>query len=113
MVDQLSYFLFQPVLHDWCNKGIGMCINVLLVYLSLKWTLFVNCGFQELASTKKRLEEVEAARLANVPVDTAKEIKNLQKKIVIDYLFCFILFCFIFIYLIYLFNEFIYNIFIF
>ena len=24
-VDPLSYFLFQPVLHDWCNKGHGMC----------------------------------------------------------------------------------------
>ena len=21
----LSYFSFQPVLHDWCNKGRGMC----------------------------------------------------------------------------------------
>ena len=27
-VDQLSYFLFQPVLHDWCNKGCGMCYPV-------------------------------------------------------------------------------------
>ena len=25
MVDPLSYFSFQPVLHDWCNKGRGMC----------------------------------------------------------------------------------------
>ena len=25
MVDPLSYFLFQPVLPDWCNKGRGMC----------------------------------------------------------------------------------------
>ena len=24
MVDQLSYFSFQPVLHDWCNKGCDM-----------------------------------------------------------------------------------------
>ena len=24
-VDPLSYFLFQPVLHDLCNKGCGMC----------------------------------------------------------------------------------------
>ena len=24
-VDPLSYFLFQPVLHDWCNNGRGMC----------------------------------------------------------------------------------------
>ena len=24
-VDPLSYFSFQPVLHDWCNKGCGMC----------------------------------------------------------------------------------------
>ena len=23
-VDPLSYFSFQPVLHDWCNKGCGM-----------------------------------------------------------------------------------------
>ena len=22
------YFLFQPVLHDWCNKGHGMCYPV-------------------------------------------------------------------------------------
>ena len=25
MVDPLSYFSFQPVLHDWCNKAHGMC----------------------------------------------------------------------------------------
>ena len=25
MVDPLSYFSFQPVLHDWCNKGRDMC----------------------------------------------------------------------------------------
>ena len=23
-VDPLSYFSFQPVLHDWCNKGCEM-----------------------------------------------------------------------------------------
>ena len=23
-----SYFSFQPVLHDWCNKGRGMCYPV-------------------------------------------------------------------------------------
>ena len=23
-VDPLSYLSFQPVLHDWCNKGLGM-----------------------------------------------------------------------------------------
>ena len=27
-VDPLSYFPFQPVLHDWCNKGHGMCYPV-------------------------------------------------------------------------------------
>ena len=26
--DPLSYFSFQPVLHDWCNKGHGMCYPV-------------------------------------------------------------------------------------
>ena len=24
----LSYFSFQPVFHDWCNKGCGMCYPV-------------------------------------------------------------------------------------
>ena len=27
-VDPLSYFSFQPVLPDWCNKGSGMCYPV-------------------------------------------------------------------------------------
>ena len=27
-VDPWSYFSFQPVLHDWCNKGRGMCYPV-------------------------------------------------------------------------------------
>ena len=26
--DPLGYFSFQPVLHDWCNKGRGMCYPV-------------------------------------------------------------------------------------
>ena len=28
MMDPLSYFSFQPVLYDWCNKGHGMCYVV-------------------------------------------------------------------------------------
>ena len=28
MVNPLSYFSFQPVLHDWYNKGRGMCYPV-------------------------------------------------------------------------------------
>ena len=28
LVDPLSYFSFQPVLHDWCNEGRGMCYPV-------------------------------------------------------------------------------------
>ena len=27
-MDKLSYFSFQPVLHDWLNKGCGMCYPV-------------------------------------------------------------------------------------
>ena len=27
-VDPLSYFSFQPVLHNWCTKGRGMCYPV-------------------------------------------------------------------------------------
>ena len=28
MVNPLSYILFQPVYHDWCNNGCGMCYPV-------------------------------------------------------------------------------------
>jgi hypothetical protein len=35
-----------------------------------------------LAELKKRNDELEKERMANVPMDTAKEIKNLQNKIV-------------------------------
>ena len=28
MVDPLSYFSFQPVFHDWCNKGLDVCHSV-------------------------------------------------------------------------------------
>ena len=28
VVDQLSYFSSQPVIHDWCNKSCGMCYPV-------------------------------------------------------------------------------------
>ena len=28
MVDPLSYFLFQPVFHNWCNKGHDKCYPV-------------------------------------------------------------------------------------
>ena len=28
MVDPLDYFSFQPVPHNWCNKGHGMCYSV-------------------------------------------------------------------------------------
>ncbi|XP_060074621.1 myosin-1B-like [Ylistrum balloti] len=36
---------------------------------------------QELDKSKTRIDELEKERLANVPMDTAKEIKNLQTKI--------------------------------
>ena len=28
MVDLLGYFSFQPVPHNWCNKGHGMCYPI-------------------------------------------------------------------------------------
>ena len=28
MVDPMTFIFFQPVLHDWCNKGCDMCCSV-------------------------------------------------------------------------------------
>ena len=51
-VNPLSYFTFQPVLHDWCNKGRGMCYTVCgmvhikeLLLLSGKSSLCGSSGF--------------------------------------------------------------------
>ena len=38
MMDPLSYFLFQPVLHNWCNKGYGTYKrSLLLIEKSNPW----------------------------------------------------------------------------
>ena len=41
MVDPLSYFLFQPVLHDWCNNGHGLCISCLCCMVHIKEPLLL------------------------------------------------------------------------
>ena len=38
----ISYFLFQPVLHDWCNKGCAWYVLSCLWDGAYKWTLAVN-----------------------------------------------------------------------
>ena len=48
MVDPLSYFSFQPVLHDWCNKGRGVCYPVYgIMHIKVPLLLIVKsspCG---------------------------------------------------------------------
>ena len=41
MVDPFSYYLFQPMLHDWCNKGCGVYYPVCRM-LYIKRTLAAN-----------------------------------------------------------------------
>ena len=41
MVNPLSYFSFQPVLHDWCNKGHGVYYPVCLI-MHIKESLLLN-----------------------------------------------------------------------
>ena len=49
MVDPLSYFSFQPMLHDWCNKGRDMCYPVFGVVHIKEPLLLIGksspCGF--------------------------------------------------------------------
>ena len=52
MVDPLSYFSFQPVRHDWCNKGRGMSYPLCrMVYIKEPLLVFGKsspsggCGF--------------------------------------------------------------------
>ena len=41
MVDLVSYFSFQPVFQDWCNKGRGMCYPVsgMVHVIDPKWLI--------------------------------------------------------------------------
>ena len=41
MVNPLSYFSFQPVFHDWCNKDRGMCYLVCGM-MNIKEPLLLN-----------------------------------------------------------------------
>ena len=40
-VDPLSYFSFQPVLHDWCNKSHGMVCAILCGMVHIKEPLLL------------------------------------------------------------------------
>ena len=45
MVDPLSYFSLQTVLHDWCNKGHGMCYPVCgMMHIKEPLLLIGNCS---------------------------------------------------------------------
>ena len=51
-VDPLSYFSFQSVLHDWCNKGRGMYYPVCgMMHIKEPLLLIGNlCGGQRVSS---------------------------------------------------------------
>ena len=45
-VDPLSYLSFQPVLHDWCNKGRGMYYPVCgMVHIKEPLLLIVKVAY--------------------------------------------------------------------
>ena len=44
-VDPLSYFSLQPVLHDWCNKGHGICYPVCGMMHIKEPLLLIDSGF--------------------------------------------------------------------
>ena len=41
-MDPLNYFSFQPVLHDWCNKGCGMCYPFIHLFIHSFIYLFMH-----------------------------------------------------------------------
>ena len=46
MVDPLSYFSFQPVPHNWCNKGCFMCYPVCgMVHIKEHVLLIRKCNY--------------------------------------------------------------------
>ena len=48
-VDLLSYFSFQPVLHDWCNKDRGMCYPVCgMVHINVLFNDALNTSYLRL-----------------------------------------------------------------
>ena len=54
MVDPLSYFSFQPVLHDWCTKGHGMCYPACGMVLIKEPLLLIGVAHVEAAGFLSR-----------------------------------------------------------
>ena len=71
VVDPLSYFSFQPVLHDWCNKGRGVCYPVCeMVHIKEPFLLNVLS-----ASLNKTFPSLRIFRgLTNVPKQNLPQI---------------------------------------
>ena len=46
VVDPLNYFSFQPVLHDWCNEGRGVCYPVCGMMLIKEPLLLMRLSWQ-------------------------------------------------------------------
>ena len=71
-IDPLSYFSFQPVLHDWCIKGRGMCYPVCGMVHIKEPLLFIGksslCGGSGFPFSLS--EYVECIVLFNDPLNT-------------------------------------------
>ena len=69
-VDPLSYFSFQPVLHDWCNKGRGMCYPVCgMVHIKEPLLLIDKMGRREVAQYRQRVSFLTIRMVLNYMSD--------------------------------------------
>ena len=75
MVNPLSYFSFQPVLHDWCNKSCGMCYPVcgmvhikepLLCIDGTAESMYVTCYASEMVLSGKAISRSSQCSMTGV-----------------------------------------------
>ena len=72
MVDPLSYFSFQPVFHDWCNKGCGMCYPV--------------CGMMHIKQWRRKVPKSGGGGGAHRHVIYVPSVKNQYKRVIFGYM---------------------------
>ena len=79
MVDPLIYFSFQPVLHDWCNKGRGMSYPICGMVHIIKTLLLMEKGNPSCGGRWFPYENVLSASLNKIfPSFHHKVMLNIQ-----------------------------------
>ena len=84
MVDPLTYFWFQPELHDWCNKGCGMCYPVLSHEVAAGF--LSRCVLSELKIIHFLPSILQSYNIATLDLKQVHQLFNMRPQVLVSIL---------------------------